>query len=788
MDMEYLEADASKRITENIWTQLNEYTQHKHVGIVVPCSNNSAVKIYKSYMTGSLIKLFDKENKISLFAQLAERIQENHLGDLIHLLPIATHLEGRKPVPPEAIERDLANIRDHLYSDWKIIIFRVADDDLHFFQKQRLVLYEENLVYTQYNNNLQNLLQTTSTQGNYIEWMLGQLNFPDSEINIEQNIKIPIKQVPLSVFHYLSKFFNENFVGGKNMEHHLIEFSPSYNVRIHAPDENALDFIATQLAEFSCKKYTELYNNIKDRVSMSNKKRLLASIIYNQAFPLFTKIKVPLSTMEHYYRFQFVGVQYGLSFKSSTVLEKWDKCRAKNRDRYIDFRLIDGNFILYNGRELSYKEFEEGRHYLSTFMQRRNDASSIFRARHENIEIEEQNILDPLNKIHMAFKQIAVARNVPNPLYFNYPITNLLGIIREAPKLFNLACCANFIETCHFEVTQPVSDSILDLLDHYYISLTYSIYNQFRSIDFGLDREGAIVSLSSFVEGKLRPFLNSVFLAGFTGDNETAVFTIWFFNELALLSYFKGNFLLFEEITEILTNRQDCLPLLTIQENSVLKEFLLQMREHKGYPHLYDEANKIKAQQRYLTQYNMLSFPHPSLLSQIDVQIQSRKISAHHYELFDNLQEKIAKFQLPEVRELDKELIAQIMTFSEKAKSAPASQIVVTGKTMDLLHCLDEVSICKVFLRIFEHDFNKNDGRCWQEFYRLNLLRDSSEVMKLVNKLLPSNNFTAFYRLLSLNFVPSYLIDSNLLNYVESLNLSIEMEHQVKALLKYFLL
>ena len=792
-NVEFLTADSTKSLSEELWTCVIENINRENVGIVIPCNNYVAVNIYKSYMTGNVGDLLDKnfKKKNKLFSQIATKIQDGKLEDQIHFLPVATHLRGHDPIPKAAIDRDLANIRDHLYSNkWKIIIFREKEENtnLYLYQKKHLVLYDTLMTYEEYNGGKKS--EPQNTQGKYIEWMVNEFALQYDQHNIDANIKITQKPVPLSARYYLSKYFRSYF-GMKDLSElgeFSIEFSPSYNIRIYTQDDAALEFTVSKLADLSCQKYVDLKHGVKARIIMSRRKAHMASIIFNQGYEFFSRILVPTSTIEHYYRYQFVNVHYG-AIPTQTPMEKKDQLLNKNKGKYIDIQLEGGNPILLNGSlPLSFEEFEDGGYFASSFMQRRNDAPALLRGR-ENIPIEEQNILDPLRKINLDYRKKRIARRVLNPFYYKYPIPDEFHIKRDISGLLPLTNCANFLERKQIESTTK-RDSMLELLDYYYVSLTFAIYNMFELHSNPRDWDTSIFALTQFADEDLYFYLNSLFRSCFAPADRSPVFITWFFVELAVLAFFKGNFLLFEVIVRVLKVNESCLIALThgFQESSILLEFLTQLLRG-GLGRLFDNAGtRILLQQRYLEQYNMVIFPHPSLMKTIRTEVAAHKLPSTLLLLFDNVHDKIQeqRWDASGLRLRDTNIFQEILHMPRREVAlAPLAPITVTAEVVELVHYLDEISVCKGFLSIFEYDFSK--GSCWDEFCRLHMLRDSAEIKNFVSSFIPEGRSFSLHRLLSLNFVPILFIEGDLEAFLKSFNLDKAHTNKLHTIINQFL-
>lgn len=100
---------------------------------------------------------------------------------------------------------------------------------------------------------------------------------------------------------------------------------------------------------------------------------------------------------------------------------------------------------------------------------------------------------------------------------------------------------------------------------------------------------------------------------------------------------------------------------------------------------------------------------------------------------------------------------------------------------------MDDLSICKEFLSIFNYDFSRNEGRCWDEFFRLHLLRDSSEIKNSITSLIPNGRFFSLYRLLSLNFVPASFIETDSRTLIKPFNLDKHLKKQALDIFSQFL-
>ena len=755
---ESIEAARMKHLTSPLWERLSNITNSHRVGILFPCMNHQAVRIYDSYMTTNLYhKTLFKSYKYKLFIEIAEKVQELHLSDRFHLLPMASTLKGNYPVPDAVVVRDLINIRDHLEADWKLIIIKEQDNDSsNFLDDTEAQGHLFSTTYgTQYRsiNDSQEISSRTVSQGEFIELLLKEMQaYPQTRKNIELNLPDQPKPVALSGGHFLRQYFIDNFNGqdiGKDFGAFRFSFSPSYNLRILAPSENALEFVVERLEEFSCKKYTDLVRHSKSKLIRSREKKFMASIVTQDAYRFLKEIlNIPLTTIEHYLRYQFVSTKYFLK-KSKTVREAKDKIKRINENKYYDLQL-KGSKIIFNGEAMSFTEFVEEKKYC-TVMQARNVEPSFLRGG-KNVIIEEKNLVTYfLQELHRDYKHLhAAGKWMFHPLRFYFPQENHHSL-QNISTFLDFSEIALFIKKNSCDPgNSAVDQSVLALVDYFYKSISLLIVQHFKQA--ATDDFYDLEQLTTFYN-HLQSYLENFFLTRIGQFEKTILFTLWFFEQLILLSFLKGNFFLFEIISAIFKSHQIRLESVVFDGNSTLFE-LLSFSE--GILPFFENEHVLAVALRYSENYNMIVLPSPALLQSIQQKIENNETAKRLSEFVAHSRDKISKLNDSIVDlQLDENLISEVLRFQVNSIFAGMAEPSFVSPSA-FVAFLDEVCFAKRLVDIFP-DTKKEE--VWGKFKRIILLRDSSETRRIVENLILRSKYAELCTLFAFNLIPAGFLE-----------------------------
>ena len=802
----YLLADNAKSLI-NVWRGITDLLEkYKKIGIIVPVNNCQAVNIYDSYFTGKIFeKLFKKKKKLLIEAY--DKINKHKIKDFLHFLPVATHLKGKASLPRKAIERDLMNIRDHLEGGWHVIILRhplYEVQDRFLDQIERLPQLETTIHgYVEFNEQQNKQVPKIANQAHFIKWMLHQMiqNYQKAEResvsqkNIELNLPDAPKEVPFSGTYFLKRYFLAD-LDGKDIERDYgqfwMKFSPSYNIRITAPNEEGLDFVCKHLALHSCQKYNDLVKLSPAKIFSQRKSKLVASVIFHEVYRLFRDVfHIPLSTVEHYYRYTFISAKYALK-SAQTILEHKEQQLRTGREKYIDLQLMRGAFIMYNQQEMTIKQFIEGQHYRSTLMKKRNEAHSILR-KGETIIIEERNILDPLVKMHKELKNQNLSRKTLQPLKILFPYGEH-HITRDISRYVELKLCLTAIAQYNYDPHHTnLVHSIHQLIEYFYKSLSYAIISFYKD-NFHADsiHDGnATKDLREFSKG-LYKYLNQLLINNqkqTSNDRSLFVFNIWFYQQLAIISFFKGNFFLFQLIQEVFANHRR-----RIQRDE--SDIFAKLLPLTSLQELLSADNYLTTAQKYLYTYNQIVLLPANTLVELVEQIRSEQITAVSVKFFKQTFKRIAAFSLHQANLDISEVFLlnftgqQLEDLCDYNLSDPDALNFAKNCLADcdkLVEFLGDISFVRKFVDVFG-PLKKKEDSCWDTLHRVISFRDSFTIRNIIENLIEKEEFVQLANLFALNFVsPAFIEASVPAEYLSEFNLCPSAFTEVEAMFKYFL-
>src|SRR3990167_5099361 len=727
----------SNKQDKQLWENLISFRSTiERIGICVLCSNLEAISIYDAYTTRKLldrVNIFTKM-KNTFAHMLVTNITKSNLFDCVHLLPISTHLyHPEMPLPEEAVQRDLANIRDHLAYGWGVIIVKPSkadegDASSFLFPSNPLsALFNTNIKYS-WTENGETLPKTTS-QGQFIEKVLGELrniynnkgeeNY-DCEKNVQLNIKREIRQPVLSIAHYLQQHLLDEkdiFTFGN----FVCTFSPSYNLRIVAPNEEGYAFIMKYLERYACKQYAALINVSIFNPGRKRRAEITASMIYNLVFAFFCGIKVPICSIEHYYRFRFIKMQYGLhSAQTANELFSHLDCR---RDSFIDL-YVRGDYLVFEGRELSLEDFSDNKCYESKVMNARNQSSTAARLG-ERRKIDEINLLDPLRKILDYLSSNSPQKLFLQPFTFSCAAASFPWQPKRSSNITTIQQCLDFILEQHSVARDPtgvISKTIRDVLGYYYSSYTFFIYEEFRKIR---KYEEELKTLKE-AEGKVQRSLDR--LLSSASDVQLFVFTVWFFQQLSFIAFLKGNFFLLEILLHILQDNKEAIANLSRSPKKKAAKFIFhQFFGENGFDGIYNDGNRVAIHLKYCEIYNMIILPSPAVIEAVMLLAQNATV-LRPKKFLERVQGGIELFYPISLHLLDLELVNSL---NKKVAHLAAINLedppTQNECCYSLLKKLELYSVAKLLVDLVAIS-DSSRKTYWAEFCRIISFRDGSEV------------------------------------------------------------
>ena len=534
---------------KDLWDGLFELTESRNrIGILFPCSYTDSIDILQSYITNQYIL----ENHYPDFIKtIISNIKSHNLQDKIHFLPIVTHfhsLEEKRLVPQKLLNNCLSNINDHVRRNWSIIKIQKNDDahqlsqlvDYKFFQSNIAAsfFYTANYVveitrpdgkHTQhsameYMNELFNIIRNQFT--NEVAKRTYELNLP------------PFKSVPLSLGPLIEKrASNKGLQIGKIL---FCRFSPSYNLRIRCQGATEATALAGSLSAYEARVLASTTKKLNLRVMMQDKDKLV-SIHASRVIDFLSDLGVTKEAIEHFYRFSFLTHKYCIKLK--TVPKTFPT-------EFFDFRFVDESTIDYGDQVMLATEFIARELFLTDF---KKSAKKV----ETGVEIEEKNIIYFIDFVKCATKKSFLQNLFFKDIAHYYDHPHSSADAPNQPPILPIR--GNVVNTIlqfaqdsnpdrSFQKHKLLKKAISVLSKYVYVSCTKLIIDAVKHKD-SKNLHELRDRLISFVND----VLNQAYLASDDGyDN--FLFFVYIFEEVAIFSYLKGNFFLFEIIGKIFTD------------------------------------------------------------------------------------------------------------------------------------------------------------------------------------------------------------------------------------------